>query len=207
MYGMADPTGGSYGNEDFSIIEEYMHYEASLKNRSVVFYGETSYWVNVDIDVPLFLPLYGQRRLHDLRRIAFKERQSGNRIDGQMNFDSGWEWGYWISNLVTARASWNPLTRESYEKIKESTNTTNTTNTCIQSPCSSVSFGFREDNTDHDHVDNADDWTAFRVSLLPVSKVFTESDEMEEIGGELIELVNMYKYIICIFLISSLTLF
>ena len=26
-----------------------------------------------------------------------------------MNFDSGWEWGYWLSDVVTARASWDPL--------------------------------------------------------------------------------------------------
>jgi hypothetical protein len=40
--------------------------------------------VSVDIDVPLFLPLYGQRRLHDLRRIAHKEREIGASIQGQV---------------------------------------------------------------------------------------------------------------------------
>jgi hypothetical protein len=64
--------------------------------------------VNVDIDVPLFLPLYGQRRQHDLRRLALRELREGFRMDGQMNFDSGWEWGYWLSDMVTARASWDP---------------------------------------------------------------------------------------------------
>lgn len=64
--------------------------------------------MNVDIDVPLFLPLYGQRRQHDLRRLALREAREGFRMDGQMNFDSGWEWGYWLSDVVTARASWQP---------------------------------------------------------------------------------------------------
>jgi hypothetical protein len=73
MYSLDDPTAGSYGNENFSYIEDYMVYEAKKRNRSVVFYGETSYWVNVDIDVPLFLPIYAQRRQHDLRRIALRE--------------------------------------------------------------------------------------------------------------------------------------
>ena len=63
-------------------------------------YRETAYWVNVDIDVPLFIPLYGQRRLHDLRRIAGREIKENFKIDGQMNFDSGWEWGYWLSDVV-----------------------------------------------------------------------------------------------------------
>ena len=74
---------------NFSYMEEYMVYEAKRSNRSVVFYGETAYWVNVDVDVPLFLPIYAQRRQHDLRRIAGREIKENFRIDGQMNFDSG----------------------------------------------------------------------------------------------------------------------
>ena len=62
----------------------------------------------MDIDVPLILPLSGQRRLYDLRRTAREEIKSGHRMDGQMNFESGWEFGYWISNLVTARAVFQP---------------------------------------------------------------------------------------------------
>ena len=31
------------------------------------------------------------------------------KLHGQMNFDSGWEWGYWLSDVVTARAAWNPI--------------------------------------------------------------------------------------------------
>jgi len=137
VYGLGDPIGGAYGNKDYTDIEEYMYFEASQKNRSVVFYPETSYWVSVDIDVPLFLPLYGQRRQHDLRRIARKEIASQQpkascctldaggevctnpdsncnidtepfRIQGQMIFDSGWEWGYWLNDLIAARASWDP---------------------------------------------------------------------------------------------------
>ena len=108
VYALDDPTAFAYGNENFSYVEDYMIYEAKLHNRSVSFYGETAYWVNVDIDVPLFLPLYGQRRQHDLRRLAVREQKESFRIDGQMNFDSGWEWGYWLSDVVTARASWDP---------------------------------------------------------------------------------------------------
>ena len=54
--------------------------QAKRGNRSVLFYGETAYWVNVDVDVPLFLPIYAQRRLHDLRRIAGREIKEGFRI-------------------------------------------------------------------------------------------------------------------------------
>jgi len=109
VYALDDPTAYAYGNENFSYVEDYLVYEAKLRNRSVTFYGETAYWVNVDIDVPLFLPIYGQRRQHDLRRIAVREIREDFRINGQINFDSGWEWGYWLGDVVTARASWNPL--------------------------------------------------------------------------------------------------
>ena len=109
MYALDDPTAGAYGNQNFSYMEDYMVSEAKRGVRSVLFYGETAYWVNVDVDVPLFLPIYAQRRLHDLRRIAGREIREGFRIQGQMNFDSGWEWGYWVNDVVTARASWDPL--------------------------------------------------------------------------------------------------
>jgi hypothetical protein len=71
--------------------------------------------VSVDIDVPLFLPLYGQRRLHDLRRIVAREKKGNFKIQGQMNFDSGWEWGYWLNDVITARASWDPAMNISVE--------------------------------------------------------------------------------------------
>ena len=62
----------------------------------------------MDVDVPLFLPLSGQRRLSDLRRTAQQELSAGYSIEGQMNFESGWEFGYYLSNVITARASYNP---------------------------------------------------------------------------------------------------
>ena len=61
--------------------------------RSMVFHPETAYWVSYDIDVPLFLPVYGLNRIRDLRYIAAREASSGKRIKGQMMFDSGWEFG------------------------------------------------------------------------------------------------------------------
>ncbi|KAG5189441.1 hypothetical protein JKP88DRAFT_301763, partial [Tribonema minus] len=109
-YGLDDFSANVYGNADFSEMRDYMFYEAKKGERAVVYYGETAYWVSVDVDVPLFLPLYGERRLHDLRLIAREEEAQGFSIDGQMNFDSGWEWGYWLNDVITARAAWDPHT-------------------------------------------------------------------------------------------------
>lgn len=64
--------------------------------------------MNYDVDVPLFLPLYSDSRLRDLRLIAAKEQKIGMKIDGQNVFESGWEWTYWQQNVISARASFNP---------------------------------------------------------------------------------------------------
>jgi hypothetical protein len=104
----------TYGNNDFHYMRNYMQLEAG--RREVLYYPETAYWVNFDIDVPLFLPLYAATRLDDLRLLDADERAgrmgrgeyAGSRIQGQVNFSSGWEWGYWLNDVVTARAVWNP---------------------------------------------------------------------------------------------------
>ncbi len=110
-----DGPAYTYGNQNFHEIRRYMQLEAG--RREVLYYPETAYWVNFDIDVPLFLPIYAASRLNDLRLIAQDEiagrmgrgEFAGSRIQGQNNFSSGWEWGYWLNDVVTARAAWNPL--------------------------------------------------------------------------------------------------
>ena len=110
-YALDEPTDGAYGNDNFSDIRAFMAWEAAndTARRPVVFHPETNYWVNVDIDVPLFLPLQGERRLHDLRSLAFEEvaRKAplDRRVSGQLIFDSGWEWGSWLSDVIAARAA------------------------------------------------------------------------------------------------------
>lgn len=114
MYDLEGPAY-TYGNENFHGHREVMQLIAG--ERQVLWYPETAYWVSYDIDVPLFLPVYADRRLFDLRLIARDELEgkmgrgvhAGSRIQGQEIFSSGWEWGYWINDVVTARAAWNPL--------------------------------------------------------------------------------------------------
>ena len=203
MYGLDDPTAGAYGNRDFQLIEDYMHYEASIGNRSVVFYGETSYWVNVDIDVPLFLPIYGQRRVHDLRRIAHREKRDGSRIAGQMNFDSGWEWGYWINNLVTARGSWNPMYSTSHIKLHDNKHVSNDNSNkkfqdemkiiCTKTPCTNLDTNEIGDDIDDDNNANEQedlrDWIAFRILLSPIVDLFGSTKMMQRIGQSVMDLL------------------
>lgn len=110
VYGLRDPTHNTYGQKNFSFLLDFLIDEVRRGERHVIFYGETSYWVNVDIDVPLFLPIYAERRLRDLQIIAKEELREKKHMSGQMIFDSGWENGYYINTVVTARGAWDVVT-------------------------------------------------------------------------------------------------
>lgn len=113
MYGLEDPAP-TYGRQDFRDLERYLSLEAG--RRPVIWYPETAYWVSYDVDMPLFLPVYAGRRLRDLRRLGQLEaagslgrgENKGSRIQGQVVFSSGWEWGYWLNDVIAAEAAWNP---------------------------------------------------------------------------------------------------
>lgn len=105
MYSFDDPAP-TYGQTNFSNMFKYAVVEAATK-RYTLYHGETAYWVNYDIDLPLFLPYYAQARMHDLRKLERAEMTQGVRFMGQMNFESGWEWSYWLQNSITARAAYS----------------------------------------------------------------------------------------------------
>lgn len=116
IYSLDDPAP-TYGNQNFLDMFRFtkMAASGSVRNqkREVLFYPETAYWVSYDIDVPLFLPVYAYRRVHDLRLIAIDEtrgdmKKTNSRINGQVIFSSGWEWGYWFNDMIAAEASWDP---------------------------------------------------------------------------------------------------
>lgn len=106
MYTFDDPAP-TYGQMNFTNMYKYATVEAATK-RYTMYHGETAYWVNYDIDVPLFLPYYAYGRLYDLRKLARAEKNMNIQFMGQFNFESGWEWAYWFQNTITARAAWNP---------------------------------------------------------------------------------------------------
>lgn len=113
VYAWNDPAP-TYGNENFTYMFDFLLWQAELNaarnptdRRLIVFHGETAYWVNYDIDVPLFLgTLYGERRLADLCFLQQQAAARGVVLDGQNNFHSGSEWAYWLGDVLTARAAW-----------------------------------------------------------------------------------------------------
>ena len=137
--------------------------------------------VNVDIDVPLFLPLYGQRRLRDLQNIAIREKQSGVRIRGQMNFDSGWEWGYWLNDVITARASWNPFPDQCSTDVSASNlfcyDSEKEMDHINVTEYSSCNLGYNlsicsNNDTSKNTIDKDFEWKSFAISLQPLIKIY-----------------------------------
>jgi len=88
LYGPA-PT---YGNQDFSAWRKFLLDQVG--KRLDLYYPETGYFITFDVSVPLFLPEYLYARWNDLHRLQ------GSGIDGQVNFLTGLEWGYWLSNYA-----------------------------------------------------------------------------------------------------------
>lgn len=123
IYSLDDPAP-TYGHQDFREMMRFIRQE--MGQRPLLWYPETSYWVNYDINIPLFLPVYAARRLHDLRLLAqleVEQQAQGKpqvRIQGQAIFSSGFEWGYWLNDRLTARGAWlpQPLARSEADNLK-----------------------------------------------------------------------------------------
>lgn len=99
----------TYGNKDFSDLKDWTKFLLE-KGRPMVFYPETSYWVNYDISVPLFLaPTYASDRLEDAETI---DAMPGKSL-GQLNFESGFQFGYWLANSAQALIAWQKPESES----------------------------------------------------------------------------------------------
>mmetsp|Transcript_21496 Transcript_21496/g.48478 ORF Transcript_21496/g.48478 Transcript_21496/m.48478 type:complete len:821 (-) Transcript_21496:164-2626(-) len=101
-YSLTDPAP-TYGNTNFSDLREWTRFLLQ-QGRPMVFYPETAYWVNYDISVPLFLaPTYASDRFEDAETL---DTMAAAPPLGQLNFESGWQYGYWLANAAQARVAW-----------------------------------------------------------------------------------------------------
>ena len=98
-YSLTDPAP-VYGLQSFSAMYQWMLSMVDGR-RKVYYYPETAYWVTFDIDVPVFLPLYILSRANDMAMLA------DQKLDGQVTFTSGHEWGYWLNDWCVARLTWH----------------------------------------------------------------------------------------------------
>jgi hypothetical protein len=99
-YGLTDKAP-VYGNEDFTHKLKLL--QQSTPERLDLYYPETSYWVAHDVSVPLFLPVYMLNRRHDVELL-----KGIPHVDGQVDFTTAWEWGYWLNDYAVARMQHHP---------------------------------------------------------------------------------------------------
>ncbi|AGH96703.1 hypothetical protein [Pseudobdellovibrio exovorus] len=94
FYGLNDMNAPMYGRKDYVDMKEF-YYTESFK-REALYYPETSYWVFMDVDVPVFLTDYLKIRTED---VDWMETQG---LNGHLNFSTGQELGYWLIDWQTA---------------------------------------------------------------------------------------------------------
>lgn len=104
FYNLFEPAGGAYQSENFFEHRDYLRERmcAGLKGS---YMPETAYWVAFDDSVPQFFPLYVRSRLHDLAELQKPAGPCGV-LDQHYLFTSGWEWGYWLNDVASIRASY-----------------------------------------------------------------------------------------------------
>ncbi|MEX2300663.1 MAG: hypothetical protein WD733_06985 [Bryobacterales bacterium] len=94
FYGLTDANAPVYGRRNFADIDRLMIDESA--KRPVWYFPETSYFVAMDIDVPLFLTDYLVSRSADFDHVA------SHGIAGHLTFTSGQELGYWLMDWTVA---------------------------------------------------------------------------------------------------------
>lgn len=98
---------GGYGHDDFFAHREYLF--DHLGERTMRYIPESAYWASADVDVPLFLPTYLTGRWLDVKGIVEQPKQLGRPpVEGHIMFSSGHEWGYWMTDYLTAKMLWRP---------------------------------------------------------------------------------------------------
>ena len=110
IYDLVRPRA-MYGHEDFFFQVDFMRVQLQ-QDRRIRYMPESAYWCTADIDVPLFLPEYVRSRLLDIelmRDLQAEARAAGHPgiLEGHIMFSSGHEWGYWLTDYLSARALWD----------------------------------------------------------------------------------------------------
>lgn len=94
FYALTDEPAPMYGRKDFKDTTEFL--QAQAPKRPTWYYPETSYFIAMDIDMPLILTDYLIARSSDMDLIE----KAG--VQGQINFTTGQELGYWLKDWTVA---------------------------------------------------------------------------------------------------------
>lgn len=110
FYALTDKNAPLYGRKNFADILQFM--KDQTQKRPTWFYPETSYYVGLDIDIPLFLVPYLTTRSRDIDTCE----ELG--IEGHLNFTTGLEFGYWLNDWTTALLSLSDYKSEAFIALK-----------------------------------------------------------------------------------------
>jgi hypothetical protein len=93
-FSLQDASAPVYGRKNLQDMKEFLLKE--VNERPTWYFPETSYFIGMDIDVPLFLTDYLVARSQDM---DFLE---DHHVQGQLNFTTGQELGYWLMDWSVA---------------------------------------------------------------------------------------------------------
>jgi hypothetical protein len=96
----------TYKHPNFHLQHDYIVRE--LPTRKVKYFPESAYWISADSDVPLFLPMTLVARWNDINGLVNEARAAGLELAGHVLFTSGHEWGFWMTDYLTAKMLWQP---------------------------------------------------------------------------------------------------
>jgi hypothetical protein len=97
----------TYAHPNFWLQHDYILQEIST--RRVAYFPESAYWISADIDVPLFLPEHIFARWIDIYDLTAELADRGlPGLEGHLEFMSGHEWNYWLTDYLVAKMLWEP---------------------------------------------------------------------------------------------------
>jgi hypothetical protein len=98
----------TYAHPNFHLQHDYLLGELASGHRAGYF-PEAAYWISADIDVPAFLPMTLYARWLDLHTLSQEIAQRGlPGLDHHIQFTSGHEWNYWLTDYLVAKMLWDP---------------------------------------------------------------------------------------------------
>ncbi|MCG3174494.1 MAG: hypothetical protein GMKNLPBB_02733 [Myxococcota bacterium] len=100
-FNLFEDAGGAYEHDEFNEHRDYL-LDRLRKKQRVGYHPESAYWVSFDNSVPIYAPVYLHSRALDLEEIDKRSlAQGGDPLKEHSLFSSGWEWGYWINDVMT----------------------------------------------------------------------------------------------------------
>ena len=101
-FNLFDPALGTYHHDEFD-LHRAMLLDRMQADQPVGYFPESAYWIAFDNSVPTFLPIYVESRHRDMRETR---AATGRLPEAHVLFSSGWEWGYWQTDVATLRMSY-----------------------------------------------------------------------------------------------------